>query len=100
MVYGPNRIYAKGHYKARFFLRSKDAGNCTKKNAVALLSVTDGQDITIYAKQKVAACALNEKSFSGVDVDFELSRNGELSFHVLFTDKVSLQLDKIEIVKQ
>lgn len=100
LVYGPNRIYAKGRYAARFYLRMKEAGNITETDVVAMVSVTDGQDLSIFAQRNVLAGELGDNSFTGIDAAFEVSRDEELSFHVRSTDKVDLQLDAIEILMQ
>ena len=100
LVFGPGRIYNSGRYKARFYLRMKDAGNIKKTDVVALLSVTDGQDLSTFFKRNVLAGELSENAFTGIDAEFELSRDEELSFHVRFADKVNMQLDAIEITMQ
>ena len=98
MVYGPNRIYSKGRYTARFLLRMKDIEKLADSDVVALLSVTDGQNLTVSSERKVKALSLNDTAFVGVELEFELKHDEDLSFHVHFTDKVSLQLDGIEII--
>lgn len=100
LVYGPNKIYAKGQYKARFYLRMTTAKNIKPKDIVALLSITDGQDLSLFSTRNVVSGELSENSFTGVDAEFELRRDEELSFHVRSTDKVNLQLDAIEILRQ
>ncbi len=100
MVYGPNRIYPKGKYTARFFLRKSRAKKKNAKGNAAELLVTDGRNITTYGKRMLTAQELNKKSFSGLDVDFELARADELSFHVRFMGTVGLQLDNIEIIRR
>lgn len=100
MVYGPNRIYKKGRYKARFYLRLKNAADRNEKDIASVLSVTDGQNLTVFSKRNVLAGELSDDVFIGMDTDFELPRDEELSFHVRFTGKVSLQLDGIEIIRQ
>lgn len=100
LVYGPNRIYSKGQYRARFYLRTKNAGNSNKTDVAAVLSVTNEPDATALSQRNVTARELNENSFTGVDVEFALMRDEELSFHVEFTGKASLQLDGIEIERR
>ena len=100
MVYGPNRIYLKGRYKARFLLRMKNGNKASAKDVVAVLSVTDGQKISVYSKRNITAQEFSGSGFTGFEMDFELHRDEELSFQVYFTGKVSLQLDGIEIVRQ
>lgn len=101
MIYGPNRIYPKGKYTARFYLRKSGAkrGKNTPKGVAAELLVTDGRNLSTYVQRMVTAQELNQKEFFGMDVDFELARDDELSFHVRFDGKVDLQLDKIEIIR-
>ncbi|MBU0944971.1 MAG: hypothetical protein KKE53_11025 [Proteobacteria bacterium] len=99
LVYGPNRIYNKGRYTSRFYLRMKDATHLNPSDVVAIVSVTDGQNLRRLGKRNVTVGELNENSFTGIETDFALKYDEELSFHVRFTDKVSLQLDGIEIVK-
>lgn len=100
MVYGPNRLYKKGRYKARVYLRMKDSTDRNESDIVAVVSVTDGQNLTVFSKRDVRAKELSEEGFTGIDTDFELNRDEELSFHVRFTGKVNLQLDGIEIIGQ
>jgi hypothetical protein len=100
LVYGPNRIYSKGHYRARFYLRTKKTINFNKTDVAAVLSVTDEQNAIIFSQRNVPVMELNETIFTGVEVEFELTRDEELSFHVEFTGKASLQLDRIEIVRR
>ncbi|MBU3983854.1 MAG: hypothetical protein KJ985_10380 [Proteobacteria bacterium] len=100
LVYGPNRIYSKGQYRARFYLRTKNAGNLNKTDVAAALSVTSEPDVNILSHRNVTVGELNENSFTGVEVEFVLMRDEELSFHVKFTGKVSLQLDGIEIERR
>ena len=100
MVYGPNRIYPKGKYTARFYLRKSGVTAAKLKGIAAELLVTDGRNISTYGKRMLTAQELNGKDFSGLDVDFELTRADELSFHVRFEGRVGLQLDKIEIIRK
>jgi hypothetical protein len=101
LAYGPNRSYAEGSYTARFFLRNiGELPPEGKKNVVTELSVTDGQGLLTYAKQKIDASRLNSVSFSPIDLPFALSRADDLSFRVVFSGTGSLQLDKIEILVQ
>ena len=100
MVYGPNRIYPKGKYTARFYLRKSGVKEKKVQGVAAELLVTDGRNLSTYGKRTLTVPELNTKDFSGMDVDFELVRDDELSFHVRFEGKVDLQLDKIEILKK
>ncbi|MBU1140456.1 MAG: hypothetical protein KKA76_15880 [Proteobacteria bacterium] len=100
MVYGPNRIYKKGRYKARFYLKMKDGTDHDGTDTVSILSVTDGQNLTVFSKRNVMIKELSDNGFTGIDTEFELNRDEELSFHVWFTGKVGLQLDGIEIIRQ
>lgn len=101
LAYGPNRSYAKGSYTARFFLRN--IGSIPpegKMGVVTELSVTDGQGLIKYAKQKIDVSRLNSVSFTPIDLAFDLSRADDVSFRVVFSGTGSLQLDKIEILVQ
>ncbi len=101
LVYGPNRSYEKGSYTAQFFLRNVGAIPPEgAKSVVATVSVTDGQGLIDYAKQKINVSNLNNVSFTPIDLAFELPRADDLSFRVVFNDTRSLQLDKIEILVQ
>jgi hypothetical protein len=100
LVYGPNRIFSKGLYTARVFLRTKNAGNCKGKGVAAVITITEGQNVVNYGQKKVDVCQLNENAFEAVEVDFELSHDEDLSFHVRSTGKVGLQLDKIEVIRR
>lgn len=100
MVYGPNRTYGKGKYSAHFYLRTKNAKNVNKTDIAAVISVTDEQKAIIFSQRNVSVSELSENSFTGVEVEFELTRDEELSFHEEFTGKASLQLDRIEVVRQ
>lgn len=100
IVYGPNRIYSKGKYRARYYLRTKDAQRINKTDVAAVLSVTDGQNSTIFSRRNVSAMQLSEDSFTGIDVEFEITRDEEISFHMEFTGKASLQLDRIEVTER
>ncbi len=99
MVYGPNRTYGKGQYSARFYLRTQGVEQVNKAEIAAALSVTDEHDLIIFSQQDIAVSELNDNSFTGVDVEFVLTRDEELSFQVEFTGKASLQLDGIEIIR-
>jgi len=99
MVYGPNRTYGKGQYKARFYLRTKGADHLNKADIAAALSVTDEHDLIIFAQQNITVSELNDNAFTGVDIEFVLTRDEELSFQVEFTGKASLQLDGIEVIR-
>ena len=100
MVYGPNKIYSKGRYTARFLLRMKDTGKLNQDDIAAVLSITDGQHLRALSTHKVKISELNNTEFTGVEIDFELKRDEYLSFHVRFTGKAGLQLDGIEVVSQ
>ncbi len=100
LVYGPNRIYGKGTYTARFFLRTAGRKALEQNGAAALLKVTDGQDLTVYAQQEVNGAALNNKTYTGIDVGFSLDRDEDLSFQVWYADTLSIRLDRIEIIPQ
>ncbi|MBN4065392.1 hypothetical protein JYT85_01950 [Desulfocapsa sp. AH-315-G09] len=100
LVYGPNRIFYKGEYTARVFLRTKNAGNCKGKGVAAVITITEGQNVVNYGQKKVDVCQLNGNSFEAVEVDFELSHDEDLSFHVRSTGNVGLQLDKIEVIRR
>jgi len=100
MVYGPNRIYAKGVYRARFLLRLKNGQKLEGDTVVAVISLTDGQNTKTLSRHEVRAAELNKKSFSGIGMDFELERDEFISFHVLSREKAHLQLDGIEVISQ
>jgi hypothetical protein len=100
MVFGPNRIYSKGRYKAQFLLRMKASKKIKKNDIVAVISVTEGQNLKVFSKLKVKALDLSTSDFRRVEVDFDLKRDEDLSFHVRFTGKAGLQLDGIEIISQ
>ncbi len=101
MVYGPSRIYPRGRYIARFYLRkSRAKGENASKGVAAELFVTDGRNLSPYGKRVLTVEELNEKEFVGMDVDFELANDDDLSFQVRFNGKVNLQLDKIEIIRK
>jgi hypothetical protein len=97
MVYGPNRIYGKGEYLAHFYLRLNQLETQKKSDIVAIISVTDGQGLHTYYSRPVTVGELNEQNFTGIKGDFNVSHDDELSFHVKFTGKASLQLDRIEV---
>lgn len=99
MVYGPNRTYGKGQYRARFYLRTQSMATINKADVAAALSVTDEHDSIIFSQQDITVSELNDNAFTGVDVEFVLTRDEELSFQVEFTGKASLQLDGIEIIR-
>ena len=100
LVYGPNRVYSKGQYRARFYLRTKSVRNPKKTDLAAVIFVTDEKNSAISFQRNIVCMELSEKSFTGFDVDFELTHDEELSFHVEFTGNESLQLDRIEIVRR
>jgi hypothetical protein len=98
MVYGPNRIYSKGIYRARFLLRMKDDDRLKDDEVVAVASVTEGQNLRVFSRRQVRAEELSEDDFTGIELDFELLRDEYLSFHVQFVEKASLQLDGIQVI--
>jgi hypothetical protein len=100
MVYGPNRVYAQGKYTASFLLRSKGVSDCKKKRVAASLIVSDEKNQIVYADRDVDACDLDNLEFTPVPVEFELHRSESLSFRVIFTGEVTLQLDAIEVMQQ
>jgi hypothetical protein len=100
MVYGPNKIYEKGLYTARFFLRARHYNKQENNPVVAVVSVTEGQDLKVFAKREVRLNDVKGGKFTGVEVSFDLQRDENLSFHVFFTQKTTLQLDGIEIIRE
>ncbi len=100
LVYGPYKIYNKGQYRAVFYLRTKKERSPKEAEVAAVLSVTNERNSAISLQRNVTVAELRKKSFTGIDVDFELIRDEELSFHVKFTGIESLQLDRIEIVRR
>jgi hypothetical protein len=100
MVYGPNRIYSKGPYTARFLLRMKDSQKVQDDATVAIVSVTDGQNLRVFSRHTIKARELSSMEFTGIETEYELMRDEDLSFHVRFTGEVSVQFDGIQIQKQ
>ncbi|HKJ64139.1 MAG TPA: hypothetical protein VJ969_01970 [Desulfopila sp.] len=101
MVYGPNRVYSKNNYRASYYLRLIPSDNDVDPNAAAIiLSVTDGQNTTTFARREIFAGEISAERFAPLFVDFALPRDEDLSFHVYFTGDVSLQLDRIEVKTQ
>lgn len=95
MVYGPNRLYPSGSYRARFSLRLKEPVRAS--GVAAVVSVTDARNMSVYQQRQIKIAELNSKEFTEIGLDYVLNRDDELSFHVRFTGKQSIQLDRIEI---
>ena len=53
----------------------------------------------IIATRKIYPDDLNEENFTGLELDFTISRDLDLGFPVKFTGKANIQLDRIEIEK-
>jgi hypothetical protein len=100
LVFGPSRIYNAGTYQARFFMRWQAVNGSGPGTVAARVSVTDGNNAHVYGKRAVTGNEIAGTSFVPVDLDFTLPAAGELSFHVRFTGKGRLQLDRIEIQRK
>lgn len=104
VVYGPDLKYDAGHYAAIFYLKKPGPGAVTpaSKTAAAdaaIISITDHQEGTVFARQRVKSSSLQYDSFKGIRLEFTLSVPEEINFSVQFTSKVPIQLDGIEITK-
>ncbi len=98
LVYGPNRQYGAGRYRARFYFKGLTFARAENgDDAVVELSVTDGLGKIEFARLRVKDSQLNYDYFSAIDLEFELPRCIELSFRVGFTGRGGVQLDKIEV---
>ncbi len=101
LVFGPNRIVAKGNYLARFFVRKKDEDSRKKleEGEIALIvSVTDGTNSRIYSRKELLLDELDTE-FSASELLFSLTEEDELSFHVATTSVTTIQVDAISLHK-
>ncbi len=98
MVYGPNRMYPKGRYQATYYIRRKNINNVESSKVAAVISVTNGENGKTFARRDVSVGELTDV-FTGKSIEFDLEHSEDLSFHLAFTDSVTLELDRIEIKK-
>lgn len=98
MVYGPNRLYAKGRYMSRFLVRMQNMNTMEVNSVIAELAITDGQDNEVFAKREIQASDLINGRFVELELDFSLPRDEFLSFHLNYNGKATLQLDGIEVI--
>jgi len=104
VVYGPDLKYDAGHYAAIFYLKKPGPGVLTPAANTdaadaAIISITDHQESTVFARRRVKSSSLQYDSFKGIRLEFTLSVPEEIDFSVQFTNKVPIQLDGIEITK-
>ncbi|MCX6353893.1 MAG: hypothetical protein NTZ78_03175 [Candidatus Aureabacteria bacterium] len=93
MISGPDRLYKKGRYRARFYFRTDEA----EAGTVAKIEVgsTFGE---VIAQREVANVELKDPGrYHASDISFELDRITPLSFRVRHYNRASLRLDKIEV---
>lgn len=98
MIYGINRVYTPGAYKALFSLRSPLPRDLPEDVPAATIRVTDEKHSTVFAEQTIPVWQLKHENFVDLPAAFTLESEQELSFSVEFHGKAHLQVDKITIV--
>jgi hypothetical protein len=93
MVSGPDRLYGPGCYRARFYLKARDA----EAGTIASLDVASSFG-GVRSKRDLERDEVEESAgYSPYEITFKLDRITPLSFAVRHYKRAILSLDKIEI---
>jgi len=93
MVSGPDRLYEKGRYRARFYFRADEV----EPGTVAKIEV-DSTFGEVIAQREVTSEELKDSGrYRASDISFELDRITPLSFRIQHYNRASLRLDRIEV---
>lgn len=97
MVYGPDRLYDSGKYKAIFSVRKTSDSSTEDDPVAAQFFVTNGLDTRIFSERLIKSSQVDREKFTTIDVPFTLDQQEFLRFQVKYTGTIGLQLDGIAI---
>jgi len=100
LIYGSVMKFDKGDYSAFFRLRAFPPTDPHKAVNAVDLSITDHQGSRNFARRKISSTILDGEVFKRVRLDFALAEAEEVDFSVLFTGRVAIQFDSIEIIRK